>query len=486
MRFARLLVIVTAACGNDVAAPASPDAPKPTPDAAVLPEMAAGTQLVDHAAVVTGITADGYVAYYDYDSDGHGVAHVVPLAGGSATTIATSVGTGKQDVRFQISGDIVFAWTDRADMQATLTMWTSATGAISVGSAVRPGRAAATPDDQFVLIERIVTTDDTAAVAVGPLAGPWITTETANAADTDCWQDTDLVAIGDRLLARFCPAGATNWELHSYTGDGSDDVVLSGSANVAAYGNRAVWIDGSNTLQSALGDGTEPVVLATDAAGFQISDDGSAVAALSTAGAIATTAIDGTGSATQLVAAGAMQLGAVSAQAVTVLYATMLDGSGTPAPVQPYTNVLAATAAGSVTLEPATTSCPACLTESFTAGGSAVMLLDPIDNSPTAQGEGVLRVVDLGSGATAATFGTVVYDAVPLPSSTRFVFLSATPDPSLSTGWAYGLVTRDPVAGDATSYAENAENFAFDPALGHVAVSFSSGPLTGIWVAPVQ
>jgi hypothetical protein len=164
----------------------------------------------------------------------------------------------------------------------------------------------------------------------------------------------------------------------------------------------------------------------------------------------------------------------------------MLDGSGNPAPIQPYTNVLAATAAGSVTLEAAVTSCPACLTESFTSGGSAAMLLDPIDNSPTAQGEGVLRVVGLGSGATDATFGTVVYDAVPVPSSARFIFISATPDESLATGWAYGLISRDPIAGDATTFAENAENFAFDPALGNVAVSFSTGPLTGIWVAPVQ
>jgi hypothetical protein len=487
MRVARLLALVSAtSCGNDIGEPSSVDGPKPTPDAAILPEMAAGTQIVDTAAVVAGITSDGYVAYYDYDADGHGIAHVVPLAGGSATTIASSVGTGKQDVRFEISGDIVFAWTDRGDMAATMTMWTSATGPIAVGSGMRPGRAAATADNAFVLFESPFVGSGSANVLVGPLAGPWTAVATANSGVTDCWQDTDLVSIGTRLLARFCPGGATNWELHSYAGDGSDDVVLSGPANAATYGSRAVWVDGSNTVHSALADGTEPALLASDAANFQVSDDGSAVAALSLTGAIATMAIDGTGSATTLVAGGAMELGAVSAQARTVLYATMLNGSGSPAPVQPYTNVLAATASGTLTLEPAVTSCPACLTESFTSGGSAVMLLDPIDNSPTAQGEGVLRVVDLGSGATDAMFGTVVYDAVPLPGSGRFMFLSATPDDSLATGWAYGLITRDPIAGDATTFAENAEDFAFDPALGNVAVSFSAGPLTGIWVAPVQ
>ena len=481
MRVARLLVLVSAtSCGNDIGAlPAIDAAAEPTPDAAILPEMAAGTQIVDTAAVVTGITSDGYVAYYDYDAEGHGIAHVVPLGGGSATVIASSVGTGKQDVRFEISGDIVFAWTDRGDMEATMTMWTAATGVIAVGSGMRPGRAAATADNAFVLFENPFVGSDSANVLVGPVAGPWMVVATANSGDTDCWQDTDLVSIDSRLLARFCPNGATNWELHSYAGDGSDDVVLSGSANAAAYGNRA-GVDGSNTVRSALADGSEPALLASDAAGFEASDDGSAVAALSLtvrdrdAGDRRHRVGDDAGRQRRDGARRGVGAGAHRALRDDV------ERLGHPAPVQPYTNVLAATAGGSVTLEPAVTSCPACLTASFTSDGSAAMLLDPIDNSPTAQGEGVLRVVDLGSGATDTAFGTVVYDAVPLPSTARFVFLSATPDDSLATGWAYGLITRDPVAGDTTTFAENAENFAFDPALGHVAVSFSTGPLTGI------
>ncbi len=367
-------------------------------------------------------------------------------------------------------------------------MWTAATGPIEVGSNVRPGRAGATADGQFVLLEEPGDSGSVEVVA-GPLGGPWSTVATANMADQDCWQDTDLQAVAGRLLARFCPVGETNWELHSYDGDGRDDVLLSTSANTATYGARTVWIDGGGAVRSALPDGTAPALLASDAAEFRISDDGSAVASRTTAGAIVATAIDGTGSTTSLVSGGAMQLGAVSAGARTVLYATALDGSGSPAPIQPYTNVLASSGGASQTLVSGTTSCPACLSESFVAGGSAAMVLDPIDNSPTAQGEGVLRVVDLTSGATLASFGTVVYDAFPLPGSAaagRFVFLEATPDEALATGWAYGLTSRDPVAGDVMTFAENAEDFAFDPGVEHLAVSFSTGPLAGIWVAAVQ
>src|ERR1700729_1031732 len=130
------LAVLAAACGSSHGA--QPDAP--VADSGV-PITATGTHLVDHPAVVGGVTSDGYVAYYDMNADGHTVAEIIPLAGGTATPIATSTGSGKVDIKFETVGPIVFAWTDRGNRQSTLTIWSAATGAISIGSDVRPGRA---------------------------------------------------------------------------------------------------------------------------------------------------------------------------------------------------------------------------------------------------------------------------------------------------------------------------------------------------------
>jgi hypothetical protein len=145
-----------------------------------------------------------------------------------------------------------------------------------------------------------------------------------------------------------------------------------------------------------------------------------------------------------------------------------------------------------VTLVSGTTSCPSCLFESFTGDGASALVLDPIDNSPTADGEGTLRVVSLANGHTEASFGSVVYDAVAIPGSSRFMFLEATPDSSEYTGWAYQISTRDPIASGSdgatgeTTFADNAEDFALDAQLQHEVVSFSTGPLAGIWVAELK
>lgn len=48
--------------------------------------------------------------------------------GGEPTTIATSAGTGKQDIRFEVWGDTVLAWTDRGNRTSTLTVWSAASG----------------------------------------------------------------------------------------------------------------------------------------------------------------------------------------------------------------------------------------------------------------------------------------------------------------------------------------------------------------------
>src|ERR1700735_4522875 len=128
------LVVVAVACGSSHG-----DAPDAS--SADSGEVPSGTHLVDHPAVVGGITSDGYVAYYDENADGHTVAEVVPLAGGAATPIATSTGSGKIDIKFQTIGPLVLAWTDRGNRMATMTMWSAASGVIAAGTDIRANRA---------------------------------------------------------------------------------------------------------------------------------------------------------------------------------------------------------------------------------------------------------------------------------------------------------------------------------------------------------
>ena len=446
--------------------------------------MATGTQVVNHAAFVGGITSDGYIAYYDFNDAGNSEAKVVPIAGGSETTIVTSTGTGKQDIIFGVSGTLVFAWTDRGNRVSTLTVWSQATGPITIGGNIRPGRGAATPDAANILYETNVT-PTTVDLVAGPIMGSRTTIATANSQDSNCWRETDLVSIGDRLLARYCPATATNWSLDSFAGDGADQVELSAAANVATYDARALWLDDTGALHSAAGDGTGSVTLAQGVAEARVAADHLTVAARTNAGAILTVPIDGSAQPTTLAGSGAMELGNATPDASTVLYASMLVTKAST-DTQPYTDVIAASASGAQTLVPGTTSCPACLDSSFTADGKDALVLDPIDNSATAQGEGVMRVVSLATGQTDAMFGTIVYDAFPLPNSNRMLFLDALPESSFATGWAYGLTTRDPVAGNETQIAGGAENLAIDDAAANIAVSFSTGDKAGIWVAPLK
>jgi len=117
-------LLLWAACGSDRAAPgpdggAGGDA---GPVDAGIPRLAPGTRLLDHAAVVGGITSDGYVVYCGTDAMGHSVAKVMPIDGGDSVTIASSTGTGKADIRFDIEGSVVFVWDDRGNRVATLTV----------------------------------------------------------------------------------------------------------------------------------------------------------------------------------------------------------------------------------------------------------------------------------------------------------------------------------------------------------------------------
>ncbi len=474
-----MVVALLAACGDNLHG-APVDAP---PDAPSSDRFATGHRILDHSAGVGGITSDGFVAYYDFDDAGHGVAKVQPIAGGAETVIATSVGTGKQDVRFEIWGDLVFAWTDRGNRVSTLTLWSAATGPIARGDNIRPGRAAATSDGH-ILYERDVTAT-TANLAIGTIAGPDTMVGVANSADADCWQDTDFARVADRMLVRFCPDGATAFTLRSVAATGAMQD-LSIDATEASYTDaRAVWLESSGTL-AATADGVTVAKLTTVASDFTTTNDGIFAAFTTANGTIFGMPTDNTEAPRVMVAPGsAVQLGALSPDGQSVLYATqsvMRD----PNDVAPYTDVVAAVPlAEPYPLVSGTTSCTDCLYDSFTADGHYALVIDPIDNSEQVDREGPIEVYALADGRQVTSFGSLIYTAIGLPDD-RFAFIDAVRSDVATTGWYYGMTLRS-IDSTADVIAHGAEDFAFDHDLTTVVLSFDGADsLSGLWVVSLQ
>jgi hypothetical protein len=458
--------------------------------------IATGRHLIDHAAVVGGITSDGYVVFSDVNADGHSVAKVMPIDGGPETVIATSSGTGKSDLRFEIRGGVVFAWADRGNRVATLSVWSQATGVVPRGMNTRPGRAAATADGRMVMYERDVT-DTTVNLVAGPVGGPDMVIASANSEDSDCWRNTDIASIGTvtpRLLARYCPAGATAFTLRSLSSDGAMHD-LSTTAEVAAYGTtRTIWRETGGALQ-ATEDGLTAEPLATNATDFVVSRDLATLAYLTSDGAIYGLPTDRSVAQHMLVAApNAKQLGALSPDGQTVLYASKTEDRGKDN-LAPYTDVCASAPQGAPqVLIPGTTSCPSCLFDSFTPDGRYALALDPIDNSQAADGSGTIKVFSLADGQAVTSFGTNIYTAIAMGSSgssgteSRFLFIDAVRDATLSTGWVYGMTARALSAdAPATDVARGAENFALDRAHARGVVSFNgTDEVAGLWVISLQ
>ena len=430
-------------------------------------------------------SAASRAAYYDENADGHTVAEVISLAGGAATPIATSTGSGKIDIKFQTIGPLVLAWTDRGNRMATMTMWSAAAGVIAAGTDIRPNRAGGSPDGTSIVYESAVDST-TANVTAGPLASAQLVAA-ANSADTDCWQDTDLAASADRLVARYCPGSATAFSLVSVADDGSSPITLSTDASAAYYGSaQVVWIESTGALDVGTPDGSSTLALAGDASEFAVSSDESTVAWLTTGGAIYVQPLAGSGSAQLVVAAGAMQLGALSPDDQTVMYATQVVDMGSGY-IQPYTDVvIARPGIAPLVLEPDPTSCAGCMYNSFTPDGAYALALDPIDNSDNADGAGPVRAFSTTDGSSVSTFGSAVYAAVDERGSDVIV-LDAARNSALESGWAYDITVRSPLPADAgTVIARGAESFVFDPALTMAAVSFAGSDATaGVWITPL-
>jgi hypothetical protein len=180
-----------------------------------------------------------------------------------------------------------------------------------------------------------------------------------------------------------------------------------------------------------------------------------------------------------------------------VLFASKLEDKGSEH-VAPYTDVKLATVGddGGVpavkTLVPTTTSCPSCLFDSFTRGGSFGLVIDPIDNSTAAGGVGSIHVFDLASGAMVSSFEETAYTTVGVAGNevglaTRFMLVAATPDSTLSGGQAFTLSTRSLDPKDrASEIAVGVERLSVDSTRTRAVFSFAmTSPWAGIWVAPL-
>jgi hypothetical protein len=109
------------------------------PDGAIPPS---GTQIASGGIILIGVTSDNHAVY---ETDG-GMVNVIPLAGGTPTTIATS------NDRVLVSGSVVLFWTG-ADPVAPLSVWTAANGAKVIGAMTNASasRVAVSPDGTRML-----------------------------------------------------------------------------------------------------------------------------------------------------------------------------------------------------------------------------------------------------------------------------------------------------------------------------------------------
>jgi hypothetical protein len=449
--------------------------------------FASGTRIVAHPAQLGGMTSDGWVLYTDVDPNGHSAAHVIKRDGsGAPVTIATSSGTGKADIRFQVSGHVVFAWTDRGNRVSTLTTWSEASGVVPRGTGVRPGRAAASDDGASVIYVKDVTAT-TANVVAGPIGGTHAIVGAIDTADDTCWRSVDLAASASRLVARFCQVGAKTFTLRSASADGTTEKDLSTTAEAALYGSKhIVWRETGGVLRVS-SDGTAFSTIASGTVEATLSRDESTIAFRSSDGTISIAPSDATAG-PKVVASSAARLGALSADQRSILYGTKTEDRGADQ-LDLYTDVWVASTDGAFTphaLVSTTTSCASCLFDSFSPDGKLALVLDPIDLKTTSGGVGTVHVFDVASGAAVASFGTNVLTAAAIDAA-RFVILDATPAQGLSTSFAYGISTRTLAASDAPSYvARGAENVDVDLATKISAFSFAGdGPLSGVWVAPL-
>jgi len=457
--------------------------------------FATGRRLVPRTATLEGLTTDGFVAFSEPSASGGRAAKVIALDGTGETSITEGTGSDKA-VLIQALGRDVFVWTNRGNRTATLTVWSKATGVLSKGTGIRPGRAAATPDGAFIGFIQNVTAAS-ADIVVGPIDGSQATViGTLNATDDTCWRNVDLGFVGaaaPRFVSRYCPGTATAFVLRSTTPAGGGSVDLSTSATDATFGKEIVALrEASGTLKTSAPDGTGAVVIASNATAYALSRDESMVAYQTTDDAILASPARAASPRVVVPAGRAKRLGAIARDNQHLLYASVLGDAGPNALDTPTDVLLAALDGGApVSLVATPTSCPDCLADSFTLDSSYALVIDPIDDSVDAGGSGPLRAFGLDAGA-AMTFGKSVWTTLALDggggAASRLLVVEIGRTPALETGYAYTLTTRALSPSDApVVLARGAERVAVDATRTTTLYSIpGAGDVAGIWIAPLD
>jgi hypothetical protein len=471
-----------AAVAADDAADVSTAAPMPIREAS-------GTRIVPRAALLEGLTSDGWVVFSEsaiVDGGPFATAKVIALDGSGETTIASGA-----NVRIDVEGTIVFVWTNRSAGNATLTVWSHATGAIAKGPNIRPGRAAASSDGSFIGYVRDsdgtranIVVEATTSTSTAPVVG------TLNAADNTCWQNVELAFSGtpSRYVFYACPAGVTSSTLRSVDTNGASPVDLSTKASAPTFGSSTLAFLDGDALTVAAADGTGAKVLATGVAEYRLSHDALSATVRTTTGALLLADVASATTRTLVNAPGAALLGALSPDATMTLFAraTQDRGAGQSALYSDVALAFTGAEAGApITLVPGTTSCAGCLLDNFSADDAFALAIDPIDNGVDGGGSGVMRVFAIdGGGAGVASFGTHAWDAVSL-SPSRFLFVDIAREAALATGYSYDFYTRSLAASETpVSIAKGTENAAIDTTRAHLVYSIPSpSAVEGVWVA---
>lgn len=216
-----------------------------------------GTQLVNQAVVLWGVTDDGMAVYSPLPATQGAPTSLeaIPLAGGGKTTLAATLADTDS---VSVSGGAVAWWTSISGGLGTINVWTKGNGAKAGVSTVSiPGVFGASSDGSRVAFSVGGTIDNTDPANPTPTATNLAVTDSANPTGTaiklgattlsvnlasqTCFPDIGFA--GNVFLAGFCPAGSDTGQ-HLYA--------------VGAADTAATRLDGTGATTSLkpMADGT--------------------------------------------------------------------------------------------------------------------------------------------------------------------------------------------------------------------------------------
>lgn len=276
-----------------------------------------GTQLVVSPNVqLNGVTSDGYAVYTDLSASTY---NAVPLAGGTPTMLGSSDGTAEF-----ASGAVAFAFTN-PDMNtgaSTMTIWSSAHGPQTIGTAVFPAQGTGTglldlsSDGTHVLyLDNITATTGDISVVNTDGTGKTVLLPGADLTNQSC--PPSMFFAGSYAVIQYCPTGdagaaagdggvATNAVIKTFTGatwttTGTIASASTPGLGVDPTGANIEYISATGLQVAPVATGTSALIDAQGALGAFTSDGMHLI--YTVGGAVNLASIAG-GTPTPLVAAG--------------------------------------------------------------------------------------------------------------------------------------------------------------------------------------